>query len=92
MERKIEGGKLVRVKVDYGYIINQIEISGDFFLHPEESLEKIEDALLNIHPNDSLDEISKRIENVVEKYNIKMIGITPKALAEVVKETFLRLE
>jgi hypothetical protein len=48
LERKIENGKLVRLYADFdGDIINEIKITGDFFIHPEDALLSIEHLFLN---------------------------------------------
>ena len=51
--RKIPGGKMVKVSVEYGYVLENVKITGDFFLHPEESIEDIERAVLSCHYSDS---------------------------------------
>ena len=41
-------GKLVRIELSFEsefYTINSIKITGDFFLHPEETLESLEEGL-----------------------------------------------
>lgn len=44
--RKVEGGKLLRcrMRVSEGVIL-ELQITGDFFMHPEEMLENLESAL-----------------------------------------------
>ncbi|MEM2922454.1 MAG: lipoate protein ligase C-terminal domain-containing protein [Candidatus Bathyarchaeia archaeon] len=45
-ELKVPQGKLVRVKFDVAEnLIRNIKFTGDFFLHPEDDLEKLESAL-----------------------------------------------
>ncbi len=53
--KKVEGGKLLRVKVEHGYILENVQITGDFFAHPEDSVEQIENALLDCHARDGID-------------------------------------
>jgi lipoate-protein ligase A len=45
-EYKVEGGKLVKAQVEKGdgWIL-RVKITGDFFIHPEEFLEELEEAL-----------------------------------------------
>ena len=86
--KKLEGGKLVKAKVEAGYIIENIKITGDFFLHPEESIEDIETAIMNCHMSDSEKMICDKIKNVVNEKNIQLVGVTPEAIASVVKEAF----
>lgn len=86
--RKVEGGKLLKVNVETGYIIENVKITGDFFLHPEESIEDIENAVLNCHMSDSEGMICEQIKKVVKDKNIQLVGITSEAIASVVKEAF----
>lgn len=45
-ERKVAGGKLVKCRMRVrDNIIEEITISGDFFMHPEEKLEELEEQL-----------------------------------------------
>ncbi len=90
--KKIVGGKLVKVNVDCGYIINDINISGDFFMHPEEGLFEIEHALHGIHPADSVDRIERIIKETAEKHNIEMVGVDSRAMAEAIKEAIVKSE
>ncbi len=47
-EEKIPGGKLVCVEVQaVGGRVSQVRITGDFFLHPEEAIDALENALVN---------------------------------------------
>ena len=39
--KKIIGGKLVRIDVAFDERIETVKITGDFFLHPEDTLEEI---------------------------------------------------
>ncbi|MBN1920248.1 MAG: hypothetical protein JW892_03310 [Anaerolineae bacterium] len=45
---KVKGGKLLRVRlhVSEAVCITALSITGDFFMHPEEALETLEQALL----------------------------------------------
>lgn len=47
---KVQGGKLLRVRlqVDAAHCITALTITGDFFMHPEEALETLEQALLGV--------------------------------------------
>ena len=45
--KKVPGGKLVRVHLQYDpFQLLKVSITGDFFMHPEDALEAIEDALI----------------------------------------------
>jgi lipoate-protein ligase A len=83
-ERKMKGGKLVGIDIEFCDRINDIKILGDFFIHPEESLYKIERALIGTDPNSSKEEITKTIKKVVAAEKAELIGITPEAIAETI--------
>ena len=53
---KVPGGKLVRIKVDFNPdegIIESVKMHGDFFMHPEEFVEDIEQLLVNLDQKDT---------------------------------------
>jgi lipoate-protein ligase A len=81
-ERKVSGGKLVGIAVEYGSSINDVKITGDFFLYPEESLQKIERSLIGLSSSASRDEIVERIARVVRDEKAELVGVTPEAIAE----------
>jgi lipoate---protein ligase len=46
---KVPGGKLLKVTVEHeGEAIKKVKISGDFFIHPEEVLDRLEERLKGI--------------------------------------------
>jgi len=81
---KVPGGKLVTVKIKFGERIDSIQILGDFFLHPEDSLEKIEKSLLGMEIASSESQLSKKIKAIVESEKIEMIGVTPESIAQTI--------
>lgn len=82
---KVPGGKLISIKLTYSERIDGIKILGDFFIHPEESLQDIEAALVGIPVASTKEEISARVGKAVSSGKIEMIGITPESIAEAVK-------
>ncbi len=79
---KVPAGKLVIIKVSYSDKIERIQILGDFFIHPEESLSHIEDALVGSMINSTKEEFSAQVSKVVDKEKIEMIGVTADAIGE----------
>jgi lipoate-protein ligase A len=80
-EYKVEGGKLVKAQVDMdGDRICKVKITGDFFLHPEEFLEELEEALVG----SMLDEagLARLIKSVAEKRNATLLGVSPEDFAK----------
>ena len=87
---KVPGGKLVRVKVNYDDTIRDIKIHGDFFHHPEDTIDDIEKSLVGIKSNADESLITSIISEVVEVKGIQMLGITPEAIAKVAKKAMVR--
>ncbi|MEM3522627.1 MAG: lipoate protein ligase C-terminal domain-containing protein [Candidatus Bathyarchaeia archaeon] len=76
-EYKVPQGKLIRVN----YMLNNskkilnIKITGDFFLHPEESIEELENNLKGLKVDEL--ELEKAIQDFFKKGHI-LIGAEPK--------------
>jgi hypothetical protein len=77
---KAKGG-VIRVALDAGVVINKIKITGDFFLFPEESIERLEDALVGSGTSEG--ELLKIINNFYE--NIDSYGILPGDIVKAIK-------
>jgi len=78
---KTRGG-LIRVSLDADDRINDIMITGDFFIYPEESVEALEKALMGT----STDE-GKLLEVVKDFYeNIEAPGIGPEDIVRAIKK------
>ena len=87
---KVPGGKLVRVKVDYGTIVNKVQITGDFFLHPEDTLEQIEESVRGASiPVDSL-QLQHKIDAVIAQQNITLIGMASADIARLIAQAVNR--
>ena len=82
---KVPDGKMLEVKIEYNTMIESIQILGDFFLYPDTLLHEIENQLIGTSKNESEANISMRISELVKSKNATMIGITPEAIASVVK-------
>ncbi len=81
---KIHGGKLVRIKINFEKNIENIKITGDFFLYPEESIEKIENSLIGIDKNSSEEIITNKIKKIVKENNIELIGIDEESISKLI--------
>jgi lipoate-protein ligase A len=80
---KIPNGKLLKIKLDFNENsnkINEIKITGDFFVYPEEAIEILEDGLKDI----KIDKIFllKKINSLVKDYKIDFIGLHAEGLTE----------
>lgn len=59
---KVTNGKLIRCKIMVDDdVIKNITITGDFFVYPENLIEKIEASLKNISINSIIDQLQKSI-------------------------------
>ena len=80
---KVPNGKLLKIYLDYdekNNSINKINIMGDFFAYPEESIESMENELKNtILEKESLIE---KINSIIKGYNIEFIGLHAEGLTE----------
>ena len=75
-EKKIKNGKLIRCKMEYdGEKIKKIQITGDFFMHPEESIEELENAVKNLVLSEEV--IYKSISNFFKSKKVTLIGASP---------------
>jgi len=79
-EYKVKGGKLIKVQLTArNRKIKKIKITGDFFLHPEEVIEDIE-QMLEGHILDEC-ELSSLIETVMRDKQAVSLGVSPKDFA-----------
>lgn len=86
--KKIPGGKLVRVKIEAApdETITQLEISGDFFLHPEEAISTLEKSLIGFSKKGPYEQLSGKIHEVLDSQHATFIGVTPEDIAEAILE------
>lgn len=88
-EYKVPGGKLVAAEVEVdGGIISRVAISGDFFLEPDDVLERIDAALVGRPEGSTVAEMAQVIESVTT--GAHMIGFTPEAVAIAVRRAIGR--
>lgn len=79
-EYKVTDGKLVAVEIEVsGGTIAQAHVSGDFFLEPDEALERIDGALLGVAEDASVATMSALVRAAAG--DADMIGFTPDAVA-----------
>jgi hypothetical protein len=80
---KIPGGKLVKIKLNISSDrIKEIKVLGDFFLHPEETLLKIEEALIGLTADES--SIEDTIERILAETDATLIGATASDIAKTI--------
>ena len=79
---KVPDGKMVRIEMDYTDKIEKISISGDFFMHPEDTIEKIEKALVGIELEE--EKIFDAIVKVAEDKKIEFFGVDASSLTRAI--------
>ncbi|GGD10168.1 lipoate--protein ligase family protein [Nocardioides daphniae] len=79
-ERKVPGGKLVRVdgRVEEGHLVDVV-VSGDFFLEPDEALDDIRGALEGLPVDTGFDAVTAKVETA--RGAAVMFGFEPKDVA-----------
>ena len=88
-EYKVPGGKLVAAEVDVeGGVITRVAISGDFFLEPDDVLEKIDAVLVGRPETSTVAEMASVINSVTQ--DAHMVGFTPEAVAIAVRRALGR--
>ena len=80
---KIPGGKLIKIQLEMtGNKIETIHIFGDFFLHPEETIHRIEHALIGARIE--TDSLSELIELILVQSCAILIGASPRDIAHAI--------
>lgn len=69
-------GKLLRIDVTYDDHIESIKITGDFFIHPEDTLDQIVAELRGIPIPFQADSVKRKINYIIHSNETEMIGIT----------------
>jgi lipoate-protein ligase A len=84
VQEKLPGGKLLCVDVEFteGHI-RKIRITGDFFLHPEETIERIEESLVGMKADGRLDVM---ILSALAKNRARLIGAAPEDIERLIKK------
>lgn len=78
---KVEGGKMIKVQLtEEEDKILEIKITGDFFLHPEELIEDLEDALKG-KPLSERD-LAEAIRDLVQARAATLLGASPEDFAK----------
>jgi lipoate-protein ligase A len=84
--KKIAGGKLIRVDVVYSGQIEQVKITGDFFLHPEELITVIEENLAGAAIPLSKDSLVEQVKTILKNNDATVIGFSPEDLISVLAD------
>ncbi len=82
LSRKVEGGKLLTVDVECdAAAIRSVKLTGDFFLHPEDTLSSVEESLRDLPRNSSALLVEQRITQALDANEAQFIGVNPRDIA-----------
>ncbi len=83
IDYKIPEGKMLKIKVNFeGHVIRSISILGDFFLHPESTIDEIEKGLTGCEAN--LEMITSEIQIALDRMNAVLIGASALDIAKAI--------
>lgn len=81
-ELKVPGGKLLRVDCAVeDQVLVRVKLSGDFFLHPEESITILEERLKGVKAEEA--EIKSIVEGFIGEGRL-LIGLEPRHIVEAI--------
>lgn len=84
-EYKVPGGKLVAVDLEVADgLLADVSVSGDFFLEPDDALERMNAILTGLPADAGVGEIAKRLDHGLPD-DVAMVGFSPSALAIAVR-------
>ena len=79
---KVPDGKMIRIEMDYTDKIEHINISGDFFLHPEDGIDKIEKALVGVELKEEL--IFDTVVKIIDEEKLEFFGADASSLTRAI--------
>lgn len=80
---KVPDGKLVKIELDFvNETILSVKIFGDFFVYPEEGIEKIEEALAGKMLEEK--QIIQAVENAKQKHGLEFFGLNAQGICTAV--------
>ncbi len=83
-ELKVKGGKLIKCTLElHEGKIKNIKITGDFFMYPEDAIEKLENALQGIHFDE--EEISRKVKEALK--GVELIGVAMDNFVDVILDS-----
>lgn len=86
LTKKIPGGKLLRVDIGYSDKVEQVKITGDFFLHPEDVIFVLEDTIRGMPLPLDGNKLALQLEAVLQSQQAEVIGFSSADLAAMILE------
>jgi len=86
----VPGGKLVRVKLEVeNNQISKASVTGDFFMHPEDFITKIEETLTNLPENSTQEELEDKLTTMAKEFGESTLYGA--SLADIAEVTYLAI-
>ncbi len=84
---KVPNGKLLRITLEYDTTtLEKIRICGDFFCHPEETIEGMEKALNHLPVEAKPERIKHVLDEVVAQKKAQLVGFDTETLSKLISE------
>jgi hypothetical protein len=74
IERKVKGGKLFRLRVTRSDAVLSVQLTGDFFLEPEEGIDILEAGLADCLALSDKDEAESKLSMAIAKAQLQISG------------------
>lgn len=85
--RKVPGGKLLRVKCDVvNGVLSGVSLTGDFFMHPEDGVSELENALNGMSNEAPVGEYVSKLNDLVHERGFELVGFSVSDVAETLVE------
>lgn len=84
--KKIDGGKLLCIKLKANETIQRIQILGDFFLHPEDAIFHVEQRVIGLPVTTPFNTLESEISIAFTEKRANLIGASTDDIAELILE------
>ena len=88
VEEKVPGGKLVRLNRKTSALDVSVQISGDFFIYPEDGVYRLEETLSKLPGTAEESAVRGAIEETIQGYGLELLGIDAGTIARLFTESY----